>query len=230
MKKKDNSSNYIYREIKRQIMFLELYPGQSINEVETAKKFNVSRTPIRDAFKHLEVEGLVEVHRGNGTFVSLIDIDEIDEIMYMREKLELAVIKDIGPLSRSQEIKLDLLIFKQRSLLDSDLDDFTLSKKFFEYDNEFHEAIFTIANKINVWKRISTDRPHYNRLRILTNLYNRDELEKLYKEHSIILKCIVNQEYDKLEAYYKDHIYRGMCNLSNIVNSNRAFFVEALDA
>lgn len=228
MKTKNKSSDRIYSEIKKEIMFLELLPGQTVNEVETAERFNVSRTPVRDAFKQLEVEGLIEVRRGNGTFVSLIDIDEIDDIMYMREKLETAVVKEIGPLSRSQEVKLELLISKQRELLDSDVDDFTLSKRFLEYDNELHETIFTLANKINIWKRISNDRPHYNRLRVLTNLYSRTELEKLYEEHYNMLRCIINQDYENLDDHYKNHIYRGMHNLSDIVSKNREFFTGTL--
>lgn len=228
MKIKSKSSDRIYSEIKKEIMFLELLPGQTVNEVETAARFNVSRTPVRDAFKQLEVEGLIEVRRGNGTFVSLIDIDEIDDIMYMREKLETAVAKDIGILSKSQEIKLELLISKQRELLNSDLDGFTLSKKFLEYDNELHETIFTLANKINIWKRISNDRPHYNRLRVLTNLYSKDELEMLYEEHLKISECIINQDYEKLDDYYNAHIYRGMNNLSEIVSKKREYFKGSL--
>lgn len=225
MNNKSKSSDQIYNQIKKEIMFLELLPGQSVNEVETAERFNVSRTPIRDAFKRLEVEGLIEVRRGYGTFVSLIDIDEIDDIMYMREKLETSVIKEIGKLSKSQEIKLELLLSKQKELLDSELDDFTLSKRFVEYDNELHEAIFTLANKINIWKRLSNDRPQYNRLRVLTNLYSKDELEKLFEEHSKIVECIIKQDYEELDNYYKEHIYRGMNNLTEIVSKNRKFFI-----
>lgn len=228
MKKRPNASDYVYNEIKKEIMLLELLPGQTVNEIETADRFHVSRTPIRDAFRRLEVEGLIEVRRGNGTYVSLIDIDEIDDIIYMREILERAIVKEIGPLSKSQEIKLELLLSKQKKLLESDLDELTLSKKFLELDNELHETIFRMANKINVWKRISNDRPHYNRLRVLTNLYSRHELEKLYREHALIIESIINQDYKKLDEFYKEHLYRGMDSLPEIISKNPEYFTGSI--
>lgn len=224
MKVKTSSSDYVYDELKKEIMFLELLPGQTVNEVETAGRFSVSRTPIRDAFKRLEVEGLIEVRRGHGTFVSLINIDEIDDIMFMREVLEIAAVKEIGALTRSEKIELELLLLGQRELLDGDLDDFGLSRTFLEHDNELHEAIFRLANKPNVWKRISSDRPHYNRLRVLTNLYRRDELERLYEEHKVIVAAIADHNYAAIDTYYRRHLHRGMENLSEIVSRNRSFF------
>lgn len=224
MIKKSSSSEHIYEEIKKEIMFLELFPGQSINEVETAERFNVSRTPIREAFKRLEIEGLVEIKSQHGTFVTLIDIDEIEDIMFMREVLEISVIKKIGSIPKSQEVKMEMLLYKQKDLLDSELDSLSKSRQFVELDNELHAAIFEIANKYNIWKRISSDRPHYNRLRVLTNLYSNDDLEKIYIEHLEIVRCIINNEHDKLESIYNDHIYRGINNLTEIVSKYVDYF------
>ena len=50
------------------------------------KKFNISRTPVRDAFKRLELDGLLEVRSHIGTFVTLIDLDNVADLIYMREK------------------------------------------------------------------------------------------------------------------------------------------------
>lgn len=228
MKANISSSNQVYNELKKEIMFLELFPGQAVNEVSTANRFNVSRTPIRDAFKRLESDGLIEVQRGHGTFVSLIDVDEIDDIMYIREKLETSVVKEITALSKSQEILLEIQISKQRELLEQDLDDFTLSKKFLELDNDYHETIFTLANKQNIWKRISQDRPHYNRIRVLTNFYSKDELIRLFKEHEQIKDCIINHNFENIDEIYKSHIYRGMQNIYEIVKNNSEYFIGRL--
>lgn len=220
----ETSSQRIHDEIKREIMFLQLLPGQTVNEVEPAERFNVSRTPVRDAFRSLAMKGLIEVKRGKGTFVSLIDIDELDDIIFMRKVLELAVVKEIGELSATQEIKLKLLLAEQEALLGSDLDDTARAQKFLECDNRLHGAIFQLANKDNVWARLSGDSPHYNRLRVLTNLYDKEALERLYKEHVIIVEAIKNGEYPKLEECYRTHLYGGMDKLSQIVNENREFF------
>ena len=110
---KISASEYVYNQLKEEIMFLELLPGQSIIEVDTSKRFNVSRTPVRAAFNRLESEGLVLIKPKYGSFVTLIDIDEISDLMYMREKLELAVLMDVEHITKSQEVKLNVLLLQQ---------------------------------------------------------------------------------------------------------------------
>ena len=93
-KKKNNASQIAYQEIKEQILHLELAPGMAISEIDTAAKYQISRTPVRDVFKALEAEGLLEIRPHIGTFVSLIDLDMISDILYMREVMEQSLFKD----------------------------------------------------------------------------------------------------------------------------------------
>jgi DNA-binding GntR family transcriptional regulator len=219
-----SASEYVYNCLKDEVMFLELLPGQTINEVETSNRFNVSRTPVRDAFNRLESEGLIDVKPKYGTFVTLIDIDEISDMMYMREKLELAVIKDIKYVSKSQEVKINVLLLQQHKILNSDLDELEMAQKFLEADNEFHAAIFNLDNKESIWKRIAEDNPHYNRLRLLANRENRNSLDKIHEDHTKIIKAIISKDYELLEEYYNKHIYEGIENLTEIVSKYNEYF------
>ncbi|NLN14739.1 MAG: hypothetical protein GX185_03945 [Tissierellia bacterium] len=65
-------------------------------------------------------------------------------------------------------------------------------------------------------------------MRILTNLYSRNENEKLYHEHVNIIRCIIEQDHDSLDRFYKNHIYRGMYNLTDIVSKLSDYFVDGL--
>ncbi|SEB64425.1 transcriptional regulator, GntR family [Paramicrobacterium humi] len=66
----------------------ELPRGQRLVEEQLAEQFGVSRGPIRDALRRLEIESLVE-SRGNGTYVIGIDVRDIDELYSLREAIEL---------------------------------------------------------------------------------------------------------------------------------------------
>lgn len=221
---KISASEYVYNQLKEEIMFLELLPGQTINEVDTSKRFNVSRTPVRAAFSRLESEDLVQIKPKYGSFVTLIDIDEISDTMYMREKLELAVLMDVDQILKSQEVKLNVLLLQQLKILNSDLCGDDKAKKFLEADNEFHAMLFSLSNKEGIWNRISIDNPHYNRLRLLSNREYRKGLFKIQEEHVKIKDALLNKDFDALREYYNTHVYEGMDNLANIVNKHGSYF------
>lgn len=66
----------VYQSLKTAIVILELEPGQRVNDNELASKFGVSRTPVREALKRLEDEGLVESIPGSLTRVTPLNIEE----------------------------------------------------------------------------------------------------------------------------------------------------------
>jgi DNA-binding GntR family transcriptional regulator len=66
----------------------EYLPGTSLSEVKLAELFEVSRTPVREALKQLQVEGLVEIRPKVGTFVRQITRREIIEMFELKEVFE----------------------------------------------------------------------------------------------------------------------------------------------
>lgn len=74
--------------LRERIVSGEFEPGTALSEVLMAKQFAVSRTPIREAFKQLEVEGLVQIRSQVGTFVAAPTDKEVWEMSSIREVLE----------------------------------------------------------------------------------------------------------------------------------------------
>lgn len=85
--------DYVYQILKRNIMELRLKPGSPLKKEKISRQLQVSVTPVREAFAKLAEEDLVDILPQNGTFVSHINIDKIIQAQFMRESLELAVIK-----------------------------------------------------------------------------------------------------------------------------------------
>ncbi|WP_214848707.1 GntR family transcriptional regulator [Exiguobacterium sp. s138] len=69
-------SEEVYQRLQQQIITLALAPGQKLNDQELAEAFGVSRTPVREALKKLEEEGLVVAKRGSRTNVTMLDVTQ----------------------------------------------------------------------------------------------------------------------------------------------------------
>src|SRR6478609_9485531 len=94
-------SQRVYDTVRNAIVQLQLRPGHLLSEAELARYMGVSRQPVREAFIKLAEAGLVEVRPQRGTFVKLISIREVQNSRFIREAIELAVIRKaaerIGP-------------------------------------------------------------------------------------------------------------------------------------
>lgn len=219
------TSGMVYQQLKEQILHLDLPPGSAISETDTASQYNVSRTPVRDAFKALEMEGLLEIQPHVGTFVSLIDLNEISDILYMREVLEQAVLKDLSMhFTQAQLLKFNIILENQKNLLSSDLDDITLGREFIKSDNEFHSSLFELAGKKNVWLFLSMVNQQYERFRTFINRTGKDNLASLYEEHTLILDAISNRDLDTLSKTITDHIYGGFNRSSTVICNYPSYF------
>lgn len=222
---KSATSEAVYQQLKEQILHLDLPPGCAISETDTASQYNVSRTPVRDAFKALEMEGLLEIQPHVGTFVSLINLDQLSDILYMREILEQAVLKDLSVhFTQAQLLKFKIILENQKNLLSSDLDEIALSREFIKSDNEFHSALFELAGKKNVWLFLSMVNQQYERFRTFINRSGKENMIALYEEHTAILNAIYNKDFDKLDKIITNHIYDGFNRSSELICNYSSYF------
>ena len=94
--KRRNLSRDVVDVLRSLIVNGELSPGTHLLEKEISGKLNVSRGPVREAFRILETEGLVECYVGRGSFVTQISEKDIKEIYSLREILEEAATPGTG--------------------------------------------------------------------------------------------------------------------------------------
>ena len=78
----------VYEELKRQIMVGEIAPGTRMMEVDLAEEMGVSRTPVREAIRKLEKEGLVTIEPRRGAYASDISAKEMVDVLEVRQDLE----------------------------------------------------------------------------------------------------------------------------------------------
>ena len=78
----------VYEELKMQILTGAIIPGTRMMEVDLADEMGVSRTPIREAIRKLEKEGLVTIEPRRGAYASMISTEDMIEILEVRQDLE----------------------------------------------------------------------------------------------------------------------------------------------
>ena len=89
-----NRGEQVFETLKREILDLKLEPGRMISENEICERFGVSRTPVRDALRLLQEQGFVETVPYRGTYVTLLSLDNIKQMIYMRVAVETMVLRD----------------------------------------------------------------------------------------------------------------------------------------
>lgn len=80
----NSQSELAYEQIKQMIFHMELMPGDRVPEMQVAAKLSISRTPIHDALRKLEAEGLVRIERNRGAAVTQFSDAEVKEIGTLR--------------------------------------------------------------------------------------------------------------------------------------------------
>lgn len=224
-KKKTSTSQAVYQDIREQILHLELAPGTALSEIETAEKYHISRTPVRDVFKALEAEGLLEIKPHIGTFVSLIDLDMISDVLYMREAVEQALFKDLAAAhDKSQEYRIQLILDEQKRIIDSNLPLEEMSRAFILVDNRFHHTLYEMAGKKHVVTFFEIIKAQYERFRTFINMSGKSDLLCLYNDHVDIWNAICSQDFDTLRSKVSHHIYDGFNASASELHKHPEYF------
>ncbi|MDF2585016.1 MAG: GntR family transcriptional regulator [Mycobacterium sp.] len=190
-------------EIRRRIIAGEISPGVNISEIAIAEEFGVSRTPVRETFKQLQTEGLVEIRPKVGTFVTTPSRREITELFEMKELLEGAAARLLAQRGRVREVEL-----LEENLRLADLavaaDD---RIRYAELVEEFHNLLISGADnsKLEAHYRTLMNQLAYARL-VNTSLSQPGRPLQSDREHHHVLDLIIAKDGDSAERVMREHV------------------------
>ncbi len=214
----------IYDDIANQIITLKLIPGEKISEIESSRKYNVSRTPIRDVFKRLEDNGLLEIRSQSGTFVTKINMSNINDLVFMRNSCEYSVLLEVaGKISQGDVNYLQDNLNRQLMLKTLDNKE-KMTTEYFSLDNEFHHFIYSRANKEGVLKLLNTDQPNFQRYRFITFLRDEEELKKLHVVHTKMVQALFENDIAALKEIVFEHNYSGLNGIDKVISEHQDYF------
>ncbi len=210
---------YVYETIKKNIVNLNIEPGDRISEKDISDTLNVSRTPVREAFIKLSNEGLLYVLPQRGTYISHIDLDVVEEARFIREGLEIAVIKlatkkfpqeYLEELERNLELQKNYI--KEKAFV-----------KFLEIDEEFHKTIFKGCNKERTWNIIQQLNTQYKRIRLLSFIAD-IQWTKVIEQHQQLIRAIKEGDEEEAQKVLSNHLNKLLVEQHDIKKKYPQYF------
>lgn len=196
----------IVRELRDEIISGTLRPGEKLSEARLAKRFGVSRTPVREAFKELEGEDLVTVERRRGTFVTQLTRSEVMELYTVRAALE-GMAARLCAERATEEILRDLRAATEEldaAVIEDD------GAAFLVKDKELHERIFAGAGNQMLTQHYRLLSAHMQRERLGSLVTRRPgRLARSAAEHELIVKAIADRDGASAELAMRAHVQHG---------------------
>lgn len=185
----------VYEKLKSLIINGKISVGEKIIEVEYAKKFNVSRTPVREALRSLENEGLVSYAEKGGVIVKDISDEEIEEVYKIRVVLENLILKEIIEKDNIELKRLEKILEKTNKLIIEDKADESIIDLF----SAFNAELYRLSELKYLSKLITGINQYTKRFRRFT-VKEKSRIVSAHQEHLELVKAIKNRN---LAAAYK---------------------------
>ncbi len=191
----------VFNTLRQAILKGELKPGERLMEIQLAKRLGVSRTPVREAIRKLELEGLVLMIPRKGAEVAEITVKDLEDVLQVRTALEELAVKDACDNitdSQLQELKRANEEFG-RALEGDNL--IACGKA----DMEFHEIIYDATNNRRLIQILNNLREQMYRYR-MEYLKDRNMYPALLKEHEAIREALNAHDRERAGMAIRTHI------------------------
>lgn len=191
----------VFNTLRQAILKGELEPGERLMEIQLADRLGVSRTPIREAIRKLELEGLVLMIPRKGAEVAKISEKNLRDVLEVRRSLEELAIElackrmteeDIESLEDAQDV------FRQAVEAG---DPMTIA----ETDEAYHDVIYNGTGNNKLMQILNNLREQMYRYR-LEYIKDEDKRQILLAEHSQILTAIKKRRVEDAKKAIREHI------------------------
>lgn len=183
-------ADHVYLRLREDIFDLRLLPGDKLTEGSVAERFDVSRTPAREALQRLQSDGLMQGYVRGGWEVVPIDIKRFDDLYEMRELIETFAVRKLCTASNASRPAFDDLLGalervwkvprKKRS---------RDGREVAALDEAFHHALVRAADNEELTSAMQRVTDRIRVVRRLDLVYG-DCLDETYEEHAAILDAL----------------------------------------
>ena len=192
----------VFNTLRDAILTGKLVPGERLMENQLAEKLGVSRTPVREALRMLELENLVELVPRKGAQVLDMSEKDIVNILEVRSALEgLATSVACKKMSKEdlQQLK-NLEVDFEKAVADNDVEHFV------DIDEDFHDLIFAATENDKLISIFRNLRIQLYRYRMAQAKNNETSMSTIVAHHRSIIRAIENHDSEEGASIAQGHI------------------------
>ncbi|KIL46747.1 GntR family transcriptional regulator [Jeotgalibacillus soli] len=215
IKKSLSYHDQVHQTLKEMIIVGDYKPGERLYEAKIAREFEVSRSPVREAIRTLEQEGLLILDDRSRIFVYKPSIKDAVEIYECRQVLESLAVSLATQHAMEEEImKIEMIISRSHELYIANHRDSPL--EILHLNSAYHDAIIHASKNKRLEKQLEN-------LRVLTffyrsmNVENRERCKEIIYQHTMIAEHIRNRDKSAAAKAMHDHIATDLSYLIKIL-------------
>lgn len=201
----------VFQKIKENILNGVYEENKELRENTLAQELGVSRTPVREALRQLELEGLVKIVPNKGACVTGITGKDVKDIYLIRSQLEgLCARWATEHITEEQLEALEEIVLLSEFHMKRDKKE--QSSQVTELDGKFHEILYEASNS-RILKHVLSDFHKYVRMARKASVTDKVRAEKSIDEHKQILQALKSRDADRAENLANEHMLNVMKNL-----------------
>ena len=198
---KANYAGETAERLRQAIVTGNLRPNQRLTESEIAKKFGISRTPVREALKQLEMQGYLSKLPNGGLVVTDHSLSQIRNLYEIREALETMAIK--LACQRATQEQLDTAAeYHARSI---EVINNRNVDQFIELNSSFHDELLSACGNEQLWSLIQIFRDQYFDRR-LVRVFTAGDWRTMIKHHQRLLDAVRQKDVRLAEKAVREHV------------------------
>lgn len=191
----------VFNTLRQAILKGELEPGERLMEIQLAERLGVSRTPIREAIRKLELEGLVHMVPRKGAEVASISEKSLREVLEVRRSLEELAIELACQKITAEQIK----ELEEAEVQFADAVQKGDAMTIAESDEHYHDVIYQATDNSRLVQILNNLREQMYRYR-LEYIKDADKRQILVVEHEHIIRAVKNHNIPEAKQAMREHI------------------------
>ena len=203
----------VFNTLRQAILRGELKPGERLMEIQLAQRLGVSRTPVREAIRKLELEGLVLMIPRKGAEVAEITIKDLEDVLQVRAALEELAVRDACEKITEEQLK-ELRRSNAAFKIALSGDDILASG---QADMDFHEIIYKATDNRRLMQILNNLREQMYRYR-MEYLKDREMHPVLLGEHEAICSALASRDAEQAGEAIRSHIENQKESIINSLN------------